>query len=77
MNYLEELQKIQDSEINFTISCFFDGGFTYRIGDKMNGFLADGTMPTLESLLPYLVEDVLRLYPASKYTREFRERFKN
>lgn len=29
---------LYDHEINFSISCFWDGGFTSRLGDEMNGW---------------------------------------
>jgi hypothetical protein len=41
MDLAAELQRIYDSEINAEISWFWDGGFTVRLGDKMNGFLAE------------------------------------
>ena len=31
-------QRLYDSEINFSVSCFWDGGFIVRLGDDMNGF---------------------------------------
>lgn len=33
-----KLQRLQDSEINFGLNCFYDVGFEARIGDKRNGF---------------------------------------
>ena len=36
-----ELQKIYDSEINVRISWLWDGGIDIRLGDEMNGFLAE------------------------------------
>ena len=40
MDLAAELQRIYDSEIN-AVTWFWDGGFTVRLGDKMNGFLAE------------------------------------
>ena len=40
----DELQKIYDSEINVTISWFWDGGIDVRLGDEMNGFVAEETV---------------------------------
>lgn len=34
----EILQALYDSEINFRISCFWDGGFIVELGDEHNGF---------------------------------------
>jgi hypothetical protein len=36
-----ELQKIYDSEINVRIGWFWDGGIEIRLGDDMNGYLAE------------------------------------
>jgi hypothetical protein len=36
-----ELQRIYDSEINIRISWLWDGGIDVRLGDDMNGYLAE------------------------------------
>jgi hypothetical protein len=36
-----ELQKIYDSEINVKIGWLWDGGIENRLGDDMNGYLAE------------------------------------
>ena len=36
-----ELQRIYDSELNIEISWLWDGGIDLRLGDRMNGFLAE------------------------------------
>lgn len=33
-------QKIQDSEINYEISCFFDNQWCIKLGDPLNGYVA-------------------------------------
>ena len=33
-------QRLYDSEINFEVSCFWDADFDVRLGDALNGFLA-------------------------------------
>lgn len=38
MTAVEKLQKIYEAEINVEISSFFDSGWSYRIGDSVNGF---------------------------------------
>jgi hypothetical protein len=37
------IQRLYDSEINLTVqfSSFYDGGFTVKIGDELNGFRAE------------------------------------
>jgi len=40
--WAETLQAMYDSEINFSISTFWDGGFDWKLGDAMNGFKCGG-----------------------------------
>jgi hypothetical protein len=37
------LQQIYDSEINASVSWFWDGGFAVKLGDSINGFVAETT----------------------------------
>jgi hypothetical protein len=37
---------LYDSEINFEISCLRDGGFTWKLGDYANGYVAEGNTTT-------------------------------
>ena len=39
-------QRLYDSEINFEVSAFYDAGFDVRLGDHLNGFLAEGKVET-------------------------------
>ena len=41
MELVTELQRIYDSEINIEISWLWDGGIEVRLGDRMNGYLAE------------------------------------
>jgi hypothetical protein len=47
-------QQLYDREINFSISCFWDGGFTVKIGDELNGFRAETTVATYAEALQWL-----------------------
>ena len=40
-----ELQRIYDSEINVRIDWLWDGGIDVRLGDELNGYLAQRTYP--------------------------------
>jgi DNA-directed RNA polymerase subunit RPC12/RpoP len=62
-----ELQKIYDSEINISIGWFWDRGITIRIGDEMNGFLAEDTVPSISEVCPWLQEAIAHFYPTSTY----------
>ena len=39
-----ELQKIYASEINVRMGWFWDGGIEIRLGDDVNGYLAEETV---------------------------------
>jgi hypothetical protein len=45
MDLADELQKIYDSEINVEISWLWDGGIEVRLGDRLNGFVAETNVP--------------------------------
>jgi hypothetical protein len=67
MDLSAELQKIYDSEINIRIGWFWDCGFELRIGDEMNGFLAEETVASVSEIVPWLQEAIAHFYPTSTY----------
>jgi hypothetical protein len=73
-----ELQKIYDSEINVRISWLWDGGIEVHLGDEMNGYVAEETVPDASELAPWLQEAIAHFYPTSTYAAslspEVRER---
>ena len=75
-----ELQKIYDSEINVRIGWLWDGGIEIRLGDDMNGYLAEETVGTVAEIASWLQEAIAHFYPGSSYPRslspELRERAK-
>jgi squalene cyclase len=60
-------QRLYTSEINFSISCFWDGGFDVKLGDDMNGFDAETQVPTYADALVWLDQTARALYPDSLY----------
>jgi len=64
-----ELQAIYDSEINVEIAWLWDGGFTVRLGDQLNGFHAEETVATVAEMIPWLQEAIAHFYPASTYSQ--------
>jgi hypothetical protein len=64
---MEILQALYDSEINFEISSFWDGGFTWKLGDAMNGFDAQGNARTVDQAVQELSDAALWHYPASAF----------
>lgn len=67
MKLTKELQRIYDSEINFSITTFWDGGFDVKLGDEMNGFVAKSNHDTIKSAILWLIENVMDFYPTSLY----------
>jgi hypothetical protein len=76
-----ELQKIYDSEINLRIGWLWDGGIEVRLGDEMNGFLAEENLSSMADIVPWPQEAIAHFYPNSSYAAslpaEVRERAQN
>ena len=69
MDLALELQKIYDSEINLRISWLWDGGIEVRLGDEINGFLAEETLAHAAGIAPWLQQAIAHFYPDSPYAR--------
>lgn len=73
-----ELQKIYDSEINIRIGWVWDGGIEVRLGDEMNGFVAEEYVQSVAEIISWLQEAIAHFYPDSDYAAslspEIRER---
>lgn len=65
---MDPLQALYDSEINFQISSFYDEGFSWKLGDEMNGFKAQGKARTMKIAVLDLVQAAMRLYPDSEFS---------
>ena len=66
-NLAIELQKIYDSEINVRIGWLWDGGIEVRLGDDMNGYLAEETVRMVAEIIPWLQAAIAHFYPGSSY----------
>ena len=65
---MDQLQALYDSEINFQISAFHDEGFTWKLGDELNGFKTQGKARTIRIAVLDLINAVLRTYPESEFS---------
>lgn len=65
--WAETLQDIYDSEINFSISTFWDGGFDWKLGDEMNGYKAEGGTFTFGEAVESLALATHQHYPESLF----------
>lgn len=63
------MQRLYDSEINCSISTFWDGGFMWKLGDEMNGFDADGEAETFSAAEMELAAAASAKYPNSAFAR--------
>src|ERR1043166_6086588 len=60
------------SEINGEISWFFDNLWGAKIGDKLNGYLAEiAGLPSLGEAARWLCDRALELYPNSEFAKEY------
>ena len=73
MDLAVELQRIYDSEINVRISWLWDCGFEVRLGDDVNGFLAEETFAHTAGILPWLQQAISHFYPDSTYARSLND----
>jgi hypothetical protein len=63
-------QRLYNSEINFEVSGFFDAGFDVRLGDALNGFLAQGKVETWAEVEAWLRDQALAHFPDSKFAQD-------
>jgi hypothetical protein len=66
------LQMLYDSEINFELSTFWDEGFRWKLGDRMNGFPAEGCADTFVEACEQLKEAAIRHFPESEFAQKIR-----
>ena len=67
MNSKPVLQRLYDSEINFSISTFWDGGFDWKLGDSLNGIKATGCSSSLAEAERELKASALKHFPKSVF----------
>jgi len=63
------LRGLYASEINASVSWFWDGCFDWSLGDGKNGVLFHGTCETIEDVATALHKAALKHYPGSVYAR--------
>lgn len=66
-------QDLYDSEINVQVSCFWDGGWTARIGDEANGFRAANEFNRFGEIEGWLIQKGIELYPNSVFALIYRD----
>lgn len=58
---ISSIQGVYDAEINFRISCFWDGGFAWKLGDQTNGWGDEGWGDTWDDAVRTLLEAANKL----------------
>jgi hypothetical protein len=66
------LQDLYDSEINFSISSFWDAGFEVKLGDDLNGFVASGIAKIFDEAAEWLRVQAIEHFPDSALARTYR-----
>jgi hypothetical protein len=67
-------QRLYDSEINFEVSSFYDAGFDVRLGDHLNGFIAQGEVATWTEAETWLRDQALPSFQTANSRRTSCER---
>lgn len=70
MSLLATLKALYRSEINVEISSFYDGDWTIRFGDNLNGFPYETIHCSTEQLELALKEGAIAFYPTSDFVLE-------
>lgn len=71
------LQDLYDSEINVTISTFWDGGFNAQLGDTTNGFVAQYNFDRWGQVESWLIAAAIDHYPKSVFALMYRDGLSN
>jgi hypothetical protein len=62
------MKRLYESEINCSIASFWDNGWDVKLGDEMNGFVAEGNFRTLDEAADFLDCEARRHFPESVYS---------
>lgn len=68
---MDILQALYDSEINFNMACFWDGGIDWKLGDEINGFKAMGCNETVEEAINAIGIAALTHYEKSTFAKNY------
>jgi hypothetical protein len=60
---------IYDSEINIGMNWMWDGGIVLRLGDEIDGYIAEETVRKVADALPWFQEAIAHFHPTSEYAQ--------
>jgi hypothetical protein len=66
------LQGLYESEVNYTVSAFWGCGFRWKLGDGLNGFVAEGSAATFDQAVSNLAQAAIEHFPESAFARGLR-----
>ena len=66
-------QDLYDSEINITVSTFWDGGYDVKLGDHINGFVAESNFDRIGMVESWLISAAIEHYPKSAFAKMYRD----
>jgi hypothetical protein len=61
------LQRLYDAEINFTVSTLWDCGFSWKLGDELNGYVAEGRAASFAEAVAEIERASLGHIPDSQF----------
>lgn len=61
------IDQLYQSEINFRIETFWDGGFTVKLGDRLNGFVDETNVENWAQVVDWLKHAAVRHFPKSLF----------
>ena len=61
------MKKLYRSEINCSISGFWDNGWDVKLGDDLNGYTAEGNFETSDEAATFLDVQARKHFPESLY----------
>lgn len=61
------MEALYDSEINCSVSCFWDNGWDVKLGDPMNGYKAEANFRYLWEAADWLKTEAMERYPDSQF----------
>lgn len=66
------LTRIYESEINCAMISFWDGGWTVKLGDRINGYQDETECRTVQEAADWLVAAARKHYPTSQFVRNLK-----
>jgi hypothetical protein len=64
------MQRIYDREINASIAWSWDAGFHVKLGDAINGIIAERTVMTWDEVEGWLRNAIVRHLPNSEFAKQ-------